>query len=152
MPKHGLSLSKKSKDFSDREHPHCAHGFSATPTNRTLVRIEVFFAPGNPWQKTDLKSPLRGQNTLFRQAGPMPKHGFSFICGAPQPHPCLANPLSPSQPPKGLLLGEAHNKREMPYARRRRTYSRCKHPCLAAAKNRQRREKGEGKGSARGKP
>ena len=63
------NLSKKSYDFSDRVHPHRAHSLSAKPTIRTLVRIEVFFAPGrvdavtlDPWQKTYLKSPLRGQN------------------------------------------------------------------------------------------
>ena len=50
------------------KHPPCAHGLLAKPTNRTLVRIEVFFAPGNPWQKTDFKSPLRGQIRFFRQA------------------------------------------------------------------------------------
>ena len=47
------------------KHPPCAHGLSATPTNRTLVRIEVFFTPGDPEQKTDLKSPLRRQTTIF---------------------------------------------------------------------------------------
>ncbi len=47
------------------KHPHCPHSLSAKPTIRTVVRIEVFFAPGDPWQKTDLKCPLRGQNILF---------------------------------------------------------------------------------------
>jgi len=37
------------------------------PTNRTLARIEVFFASGDPRQKTDFKSPLRGQKRLFQQ-------------------------------------------------------------------------------------
>ena len=60
LPHPPHNLSKKSYDFSDRVHPHRAHSLSAKPTTRTLVRIEVFFAPGNPWQKTDLKCPLRG--------------------------------------------------------------------------------------------
>ena len=69
-----FSLSKKSYDFSDKSHPRRAHGLSATPTNRTLARIEVFFAPGDPWQKTDFKNPLRRQLRFFRQA----KRGRSF--------------------------------------------------------------------------
>ena len=57
-----LRPSKKSRwDFS-AEHPPCAHGLAALPPNRTLVRIEVFFAPAELGQKTDFKSPLRGQN------------------------------------------------------------------------------------------
>ena len=32
------------------------------------ARIEVFFAPGNPWQKTDNKSSLREQIRVFRQS------------------------------------------------------------------------------------
>ena len=35
------------------------------PTNRTLVRIEVFFDPAKLGQKIDFKSPLRGQKFTF---------------------------------------------------------------------------------------
>ena len=50
------------------KHPRCAHGSSAMPPNRTLVRLEVFFASAELRQKTDFKSPLRGQIKVFRQA------------------------------------------------------------------------------------
>ena len=65
MPKHGLSLSKKSKDFSDREHPHCPHSLAVLPPVRTVVRIEVFFAPAELGQKTDLNARFAGKIHFF---------------------------------------------------------------------------------------
>ena len=52
------------------------------PTNRTLVRIEVFFDPAKLGQKIDFKSPLRGQNLLFRQTGQsvLKLAAFCVIC------------------------------------------------------------------------
>ena len=50
------------------KHPHCPHSLPAKPSVRTVVRIEVFFAPAKLGQKMDFKSPLRGQIIVFRQA------------------------------------------------------------------------------------
>ena len=36
--------------------------FDGVPSNRTLARIEVFFASGSPRQKSDFKARIRGQN------------------------------------------------------------------------------------------
>ena len=59
-----FSLSKKSYDFSDRSHPRRAHGLSAKPTNRTLARIEVFFAPGNAGASEGYIIPPKSETTV----------------------------------------------------------------------------------------
>ena len=63
------------------KHPHCPHSLPAKPSVRTVVRIEVFFAPAKLGQKMDFKSPLRGQIKVFRQAEPdfEMKSGFVFF-------------------------------------------------------------------------
>ena len=45
------------------KHPSCAH----SPMARTLAGREVFFASAELRQKTDFKSPLRGQIEVYRQ-------------------------------------------------------------------------------------
>ncbi|MBP0983641.1 MAG: hypothetical protein J6A19_07945, partial [Oscillospiraceae bacterium] len=61
-----MNKSEKRADFSARirpskksrwdflaEHPHCPHSLTAKLSVRTVVRIEVFFAPAELGQKTD---------------------------------------------------------------------------------------------------
>lgn len=60
-----MKPSKKSRwDFSAETSALRAR-FVGNADKPQLVRIEVFFTPGDPEQKTDLKSPLRGQTTIF---------------------------------------------------------------------------------------
>ena len=57
--------SKKSRwDFFD-EHPHCPHSLTAKPSVRTVVRIEVFFAPAELGQKKISKTRFAGKNHFF---------------------------------------------------------------------------------------
>ena len=55
------TVEKAPKGAFPPKHLSCAHGLAALPLNRTLAEIEVFFAPGDPGQKTDNKSSLREQ-------------------------------------------------------------------------------------------
>ena len=74
----GFRPSKKSRwDFSAETSALRAR-FDGLPSNRTLVRIDVFFASGRPRQKSDFKARIRGQNRFFRQAEPSIKDGLAF--------------------------------------------------------------------------
>ena len=76
------TVEKVTKVTSSPKHPSCAHVLAALPPTRTLAGIEVFFAPGDPGQKTDLKSPLRGQNRFFQQTVRSGRH--RSFCLIPQ--------------------------------------------------------------------